>query len=105
VEESTSESLPQLQSDHLVSSDSDEDYVGLSTAAAPADLSKASVHPYETRLKHNIRQPKRRTDGTVTYSVSRVSPSEPTSHVLAMKHPLWRQAMHDEFDALIKNET
>jgi hypothetical protein len=62
-------------------------------------------HSYGTRLKHNIRQPKIRTDGTVMYSVSRVSPSEPSSHVTAMKDPLWLGAMNVEFDALLKNET
>jgi hypothetical protein len=63
------------------------------------------AHPYGTRLCHNIRQPKKRTDGTVTYSVVRSSPQEPTSHKIALQDPLWRQAMSDEFDALLRNKT
>jgi hypothetical protein len=73
-----------------------------STMATPQDI---SAHPYRTRLKNNIWKAKTRTDGTVTYPVSRVSSTEPTSHVIAMKHPLWYQAMQDEFDALIHNKT
>jgi hypothetical protein len=30
---------------------------------------------------------------------------EPSSHIEAMKHPLWHRAMQEEFDALIKNKT
>jgi hypothetical protein len=41
----------------------------------------------------------------VSYSVARVSSVEPTSHVTALKHPLWRRAMADEFQALLKNNT
>ena len=47
-----------------------------------------TVHPYGTRLKHNIKQPKVRIDRTVTYSVVRSSSSESTSHITAMEHPL-----------------
>jgi hypothetical protein len=63
------------------------------------------THQYGTRLKHNIRQLKKRTDDTVTYYVVRSSISETTSHVAALKDPLWRQAMDDEFHALLKNNT
>jgi hypothetical protein len=63
------------------------------------------AHPYGTHLWHNIRKPKQRTDGTITYSVTRVSGSEPASHIDALKNPLWRQAMADEFHALIQNKT
>jgi hypothetical protein len=31
--------------------------------------------------------------------------AEPTSHVEAMKNPLWQQAMVDEFQALLHNKT
>jgi hypothetical protein len=41
----------------------------------------------------------------VSYSVVWVSSDEPTSHVTALNHPLWRQAMADEFQALLKNKT
>lgn len=63
------------------------------------------AHKYGTRLSHNIQKPKVRTDGTVTYSAIRTSNTEPTSHVTAMAHPLWRSAMNDEFQALVKNKT
>jgi hypothetical protein len=56
-------------------------------------------------LQHNIRKPKQRTDGTVTYSVVRTSSSEPTSYIEALKHPSWNQAMIDEFQALLINKT
>jgi hypothetical protein len=81
-------------------------------ALAPASLGTkptadvtVPAHPYGTRLRHNIRQPKKRKDGTVTYSVVRSSPQEPTSHKIALQNPLWRQAMSDEFDALLRNKT
>jgi len=69
------------------------------------DMVRADGHRYGTRLKNNIHQPKKRTDGTVTYSVVRSSVSEPKSHIIALKYPLWRQAMTDEFRALLKNNT
>jgi hypothetical protein len=61
------------------------------------------THQYGTRFKHNIWQPKKRTDDTVTYSVVWSYISKPTSHVAALKDPLWRQAMDAEFRALLKN--
>jgi hypothetical protein len=90
------------------STDSDQVFIipAAEIASAPAeDLAAAPTHSYGTRLKNNIRQPKQRTDGMVTYSVSRVSSSEPSSHIDAMKNPLWLTAMKTEFDALILNKT
>lgn len=63
-----------------------------------------SRHRYATRLQHNIRQPKVRTDGAVNYSAARTPAVEPTSHVSGMKIPLWKQAMNDEFQALQKKQ-
>jgi hypothetical protein len=63
-----------------------------------------TTHPNGTRLKHSIRQPKVCTDATVTYSAIKTS-SETTSYTTAMKDPLWRQTMNDEFQALLKNKT
>lgn len=57
------------------------------TSAQP-DGNTAPIHPYGTRLRNNLRQPKIRTDGTVTYSAIRSSSREPTSHITAMKHAL-----------------
>ena len=74
--------------------------------AVPSNVDPApTTYSYGTRLKHNIKKPKVRTDGTITYYVVRSSTSEPTSHITAMEHPLWRQAMNDEFKALKKNKT
>jgi hypothetical protein len=90
------------------STDSDQDFIisAAEIASAPAeDLAAAPTHSYGTRLKNNIRQPKQRTDGTSTYSISRVSSSEPSSHIVAMKNPLWLTTMKAEFDALILNKT
>jgi hypothetical protein len=72
--------------------------------AAP-DSTMGPSHPYGTRLKHNIRQPKKQTDGTVTYSMVRSSISEPNSYVVALKDPLWRQELDAEICALLKNDT
>jgi hypothetical protein len=69
-----------------------------------AKASDADVHQYGTRLKNNIRRPKIRTNGTVTYSVTQTTSVEPSSHIDAMKHPLWHRAMQEEFGALIKNK-
>jgi hypothetical protein len=73
--------------------------------AAPDDLPSAPSHSYGIRLKHNICQPKVRTDGTVTYSVVRAPAIEPTAHIAAMKNPFWCQAMIDEYQALLQNNT
>jgi len=74
-------------------------------AAAGHSTAEDQVYPYGTRLKHDIRKPKIRTDGTVTYSATRISDIEPSSRVAAMEHPLWRRAMNEEFEALVKNKT
>jgi hypothetical protein len=63
------------------------------------------THGYRTRLSHNLRQPKIRTDGTITYTDVKSSNAEPTSHVTTLTHPLRRSAMHEEFQALVKNKT
>jgi hypothetical protein len=73
--------------------------------STPVAGSSASTHGYGTRLQHNIHKPKIRTDGTVTYSAVRSSPSEPTSHVQALADPHWKQAMVDEYQALLLNKT
>jgi hypothetical protein len=70
-----------------------------------APVSHPAKHPYDTRLRHNIHKPKQRTDGTVTYSVVRSSNLASTSHIVVVNNPLWRQAMYDEYCALIKNAT
>jgi hypothetical protein len=74
-------------------------------ATEPAADTSMVPHPYGTHLRNNIRKPRQRIDGIVTYSVARVSGSEPTSHIDALKDPLWGQAMSNEFHAHIQNET
>jgi hypothetical protein len=37
-------------------------------SSTPSDANTGHAHPYGTRLRHNLRQPKVRTYGTVTYS-------------------------------------
>jgi hypothetical protein len=59
-----------------------------SGAATSQQNTQAPAHPYGTRLKHHIHQPKVRTDGTVTYSAARTSSVVPSSHSTALEHPL-----------------
>jgi hypothetical protein len=62
------------------------DVPAMGDVARPAPvLDVGPTHQYGTRLKNNIRQPKQRTDGTITYYVVRSSIFEPTSHVVALK--------------------
>ncbi|GJV18424.1 reverse transcriptase domain-containing protein [Tanacetum coccineum] len=58
----------------------------------------------QTRLKDNITKPKEFTDGTICCSRAFITSVEP-SHLVALKDPSWKQAMDNEFNALIKNET
>jgi hypothetical protein len=74
-------------------------------AQLEAVLPNPPAHPHRTRLSHNLRQPKIRTNGTVTYSAIRTTDAVPTSHVTALVNPLLQSAMHEEFQALIKNKT
>jgi hypothetical protein len=62
-------------------------------------------HIRTVSLKHHIHQPKVHTDGTVTYSAAKTSSVVTSSLSTALEHPLWRQAMNEEFEALIKNKT
>lgn len=103
----SSTALELVPNDHGAHHDEDQsDSPAASEPGSPAaGADPQPEHPYGTRLKNNIRKPKTRTDGTVTYSVTRVSSDVPSSHVTAMSHPLWRRAMQEEFDALIMNKT
>ena len=69
--------------------------------SAMATLLPAASAP-RTRLQNNIRKPKICTNGTITYFVVRTA-SEPTSYTDAMNQPLWKEAMIDEFRALLAN--
>jgi histone deacetylase 1/2 len=63
-----------------------------------------SASNIRTRLQQGIRQPKQYTDGTVRYGFLATT-GEPCSLSEALDHPQWRQAMNEEYDALIKNKT
>lgn len=76
-----------------------------SVSAPPEAVPQSSSHRYGTRLKNDIRKPKIRTDGTMTYFVTRTSADEPSSPAEAMQQPMWRQAMNDEYQALLNNNT
>jgi histone deacetylase 1/2 len=58
-----------------------------------------------TRLRSGITVPKRRTDGTVTYSAVRANVAEPATVADALHDPRWRAAMDAELAALHRNET
>jgi hypothetical protein len=57
-----------------------------------------------TRLQKGIRNPKKYTDCTIRYGMLS-STGEPCSTSDTLKDPNWRQAMQDEFNALIENNT
>jgi hypothetical protein len=95
----TTTATQDVVSTDLVPASGSEEHAILEPVSHPA------AHPYGTRLQHNIRKPKQRIDGTVTYSAVRSSDSAPTSHIVALNNPLWRRAMDDEYRALIKNAT
>jgi len=57
----------------------------------------------QTRAKNNIHKPLQKLNLHTTLSQN--SDLEPTSSAQALKDPKWRQAMSDEFNALIRNGT
>jgi hypothetical protein len=79
-----------------------------STASAqPRQQPSASspeVLPHRTRLQGGIRKPKVFTDETVRYGNLAVL-SEPYNLQEALSVPQWKQAMHDEYSALLRNKT
>jgi hypothetical protein len=70
------------------------------TVAVPADENQRA----HTRLHNNIRKPKQRTDGTVAY-LAKMEFSKPTDYKSTLWHKEWKQAMQEEYNALMKNET
>jgi hypothetical protein len=75
-------------------------------------LSTSRPHSMITRSKHQIRKPTLLPDGSVKYPLPSAlttfadSPDiEPTCYTTAAKYAVWREAMADEFTALLKNGT
>ena len=54
-----------------------------------------SIHPTATRAKNGSLKPK-------AFTVQTESKVEPVSVKLALAQPKWKQAMQDEYDALMK---
>jgi hypothetical protein len=69
------------------------------TASAAADTQRP-----RTRLQQGIRKPKIYTDGTVKYGFLATS-DEPHSVEDALHDKNWKEAMDDEYRALIQNKT
>lgn len=57
-----------------------------------------NIHPMVTRLKAGIHKPK-----LYNTIASSPLPTKPTFVKAALESPLWREAMHNEYDALIRN--
>jgi len=71
-----------------------------------------NTHHMMTRSKHQISKPTLLPDGTNKYPIphallttTSLDEIEPTYHSTAIRHPKWRAAMNNEFDALLKNHT
>ena len=69
-----------------------------------------SASPPRTRSQHGILKPKVRTDGTVRYDKGRrfaglAVTGEPNTLVEALENKNWKNAMNEEYNALMKNRT
>jgi len=107
-------SAPDATIPQLVSSDpslvSNPSTTSTSSSPAPQSLPAPPSPPKRTRLQHDIVQPKIPTDGTIKHPIPRalltvIETTEPTCYTQASKHAIWRAAMADEINALLKNKT
>ncbi|KAL6342671.1 hypothetical protein AAG906_013077 [Vitis piasezkii] len=91
---------PSLPIDHLPPKPHNSE---TSSASTTAPSTHQNTHPMTTRAKNNICKPLTKMNLTVVLS----QPSEIESHIVnqALADPKWRQAMNDEFDALVRNGT
>ena len=79
----------------------------------PLDPATYHVPTAHTRLQQGIQQPKKFTDGTVPYTLTRgtmrygllASTGEPRTLAPALDDPFWCHAMQEEHDALLQNKT
>ncbi|OMO89784.1 Integrase, catalytic core [Corchorus capsularis] len=90
-----------------------EQETSMTSSSTPPDSDpppSTSLHPMMTRLKVGIRKPKalcttKHPLPACYSSTLEHSSSEPTCFSQASKDPRWRQAMQDEFNALLRNNT
>jgi hypothetical protein len=76
--------------------------------SATPSASPASPPGMTTRFMRGVRQPKKRTDGTVAWNASRAIDlvhNDPRNHHDAMTCAHWRAAMETEYSALQANKT
>lgn len=74
------------------------------SSVSPGSSLPAPSRP-KTRLQNGIVKPKQYTDGTIRWCNACVTGKEPSTVQEALHDPLWKQAMQDEYDALIWNGT
>lgn len=84
-----------------------------STSSSPSHLPHPPHHPMITRAKDHIFKPKIHTDGTIPWPhpqshSAQLSPTistVPSSVTQALQSPEWREALHNEFQALQQTQT
>jgi hypothetical protein len=78
---------------------------GLTSDVTPDPTSSTTAPArHGTRLQHGIRKPKVYTDGTIRYGFFSAF-GEPQHHHEALSDQRWKNAMDNEFGALLKNQT
>ena len=77
---------------------------GASSQSSPAGTTEAPPAHHRTRSTSGIVKPKIFTDGTVRW-LNYCATGEPTRFHEALNDPKWKQAMTEEYSALIKNKT
>ena len=76
---------------------------GSSVARSSAQLQPVPASRVTTRLQKGIKNPKIRTDGTIRYGMLCVA-GEPTRLKDALGDSRWKNAMDEEYSALMKNK-
>lgn len=71
----------------------------------PSSSSSLNIHSMQTRSKSGIVKPKHPFALTLEHSNTTVPDKEPNNFIEAIKHPVWQQAMHAEYQALVKQGT
>ncbi|CAH9063661.1 unnamed protein product [Cuscuta epithymum] len=71
-----------------------------SSSISPSPSPVANIHPMQTRSKDGIFKPK-----TIFNLSVLAPPDDPTCYSQAQKFSVWRDAMADEFNALLANQT